>query len=472
MDFNSHIINIIDREFSIREGVLPSHEENGVLYFKVREVNREIKEKLELICGREVRLILASEEELEVGREDLYRFVDISFLFSKEEEVEEVESENSPASSAIKSAMDYCIERGGSDLHIDPTEREVIFRGRIDGVLKKLFSINKQYHSKITTRIKILSNLDISQKRLPQDGRFNYRYRNRSIDIRVATTPTVNGEKIVLRILDGKNMDFNLQTIGLSEGELATVKNLLREPSGMILISGPTGSGKTSTNYAILRELMEESKNIITIEDPVEYKLEGVNQIQVNEELGLTFERGFKSILRLDPDIVLIGEIRTGDSAEIALRAAISGKLVLSTIHTADSPSGIIRLLDMGALDYMVSAGIIAIISQRLTRVLCPKCKVKVREYSEIFGEEIESYRAVGCTECNNGYKGRRGVFEILRVSPRIKGAIVNGCNLNEVRSIALEEGMKPLIESFKELVLSGETSLDELYKNISAGEV
>ena len=298
------------------------------------------------------------------------------------------------------------------------------------------------------------------------------KFNDNEIDLRISTLPTVYGEKIVIRILDKSNFNFTKEGLGFSKENLDKLNNMIAQPYGMLLVTGPTGSGKTTTLYTILRELNVQTKNVITVEDPVEYKLKGINQIQVNVKSGLTFAAGLRSILRQDPDTIMIGEIRDSETAEIAVRAAITGHLVLSTLHTNDCPSTIARLIDMGLEPYLVSSAVIGIISQRLVKLLCPKCKEKYRASDferKILGingeEEIMLFKPVGCNSCNNGYRGRAAVHEVMLVNENIRRLINKGANTDDIRIRALEDGMSTLLKSATDLALKGDTSFEEIMR-------
>ena len=323
--------------------------------------------------------------------------------------------------------------------------------------------------SALITRIKIMGKMNIAEKRVPQDGRVEMKLNDKDVDMRISTLPTVYGEKTVLRLLDKSNFNFTKEGLGFSEKNLAILNKILGQPYGMFLVTGPTGSGKSTTLYTILKELNVPQKNVITVEDPVEYKLKGVNQVQVNTKSGLTFAAGLRSILRQDPDTIMIGEIRDGETAEIAVRAAITGHLVLSTLHTNDSPSTVARLIDMGIEPYLVSSAVVGIISQRLVKLLCPKCKEKYEaSYSEKklagidVNENVRLYKSTGCNSCNQGYRGRAAVHEIMPINEGIRRLIDTGANTDKIREKALEDGMNTLFQSAVSLALMGQTSLEE----------
>lgn len=387
-----------------------------------------------------------------------------------EEEMLEVAS--APIVKLINSIIEQAMRSRSSDIHIEPSHNDIRVRFRIDGDLKEIMVLPKSNLSAITTRVKIIGRMDIAEKRIPQDGRVEMRFNDNEIDLRISTLPTVYGEKIVIRILDKSNFNFTKEGLGFSKDNLNKLNNMIAQPYGMLLVTGPTGSGKSTTLYTILKELNVQTKNVITVEDPVEYKLKGINQVHVNPKAGLTFAAGLRSILRQDPDTIMIGEIRDSETAEIAVRAAITGHLVLSTLHTNDSPSTIARLVDMGLEPYLVSSAVVGIISQRLVKLLCPKCKQKYKasdSEKKILGkdskEDITLYKPVGCNSCNNGYRGRAAVHEVMLVNENIRRLINKGADTDDIRRQALEDGMATLLQSSTDLALKGDTSFEEIMR-------
>jgi len=389
-----------------------------------------------------------------------------------DDEEEMLEVTTAPIVKLINSMIEQAMRSKASDIHIEPSNNDIRVRFRLDGDLKEIMILPKSNLSAIVTRVKIMGRMDIAEKRIPQDGRVEMKFNDNEIDLRISTLPTVYGEKIVIRILDKSNFNFTKEGLGFSKDNLDKLNKMIAQPYGMLLVTGPTGSGKTTTLYTILRELNVQTKNVITVEDPVEYKLKGINQIQVNVKAGLTFATGLRSILRQDPDTIMIGEIRDSETAEIAVRAAITGHLVLSTLHTNDSPSTIARLIDMGLEPYLVSSAVIGIISQRLVKLLCPKCKEKYeasdseKKILGIYGEKrIMLFKPVGCNACNNGYRGRAAVHEVLLVNENIRRLINKGANTDDIRKSALEDGMNTLLQSAADLALKGDTSFEEIMR-------
>lgn len=358
-------------------------------------------------------------------------------------------------SAPVVKMVDYLfrnsVEMKTSDIHIEPFENEIRIRYRIDGKLQTVNTLGIESLGPLVTRIKILAGLNIAEKRIPQDGRIMFEVDGAQVDLRVSILPVVNGEKIVIRILNTNGAILNKKQLGMSEENIHRLNRIIGNPHGIILVTGPTGSGKSTTLYSILNELNSNSVNIITVEDPVEYTMNGINQVSVNEKAGLTFASGLRSILRQDPDIIMIGEIRDEETAEIATRAAITGHLVLSTLHTNDAPSSIIRLVDMGIKPYLVSTSVVGVIAQRLVRKICNNCK-EAYEASEYEKEVLEKninepltiYRGAGCGYCNNtGYSGRVGIYEIMEVTREHREAISSGANTDDLRDISVRKGMK-----------------------------
>ena len=403
----------------------------------------------------------------------LEEFADINTDFNEVDEEQEGEQvTTAPIVRLLNSIIEQAIRTRASDIHIEPYQDEIRIRFRIDGDLREIMVLPRSNLSAIVTRIKIIGKMNIAERRIPQDGRVETKINEKEIDMRISSLPTVYGEKIVIRLLDKSNFNFTKEGLGFSERNLELFDQILSQPYGMILVTGPTGSGKTTTLYTVLKELNVPEKNVITVEDPVEYKLNGINQVLVNPKTGLTFAAGLRSILRQDPDTIMVGEIRDGETAEIAIRAAITGHLVLSTLHTNDSPSTVARLIDMGIEPYLVSSAVIGIVSQRLVKVLCSKCK---KEYEASYSEKkllelpqdqkIILYKAIGCNSCNGGYRGRAAVHELMPINENIRRLIDTNATVDKIREKALEEGMTTLFQSALALALKGETTFDEVMR-------
>lgn len=477
--FSFEIKDIFGENYCRKNFIAPAREEGNSLVFYSIHIDDILKYNLEQKLQREVILEESSKEKVLEELDKIYKDEKKDFLLedinSNYEDllvIGDEEKEDSPAVRLLDYILRESIEKNASDIHIEPRFEKIVVRIRIDGALNKLIELPKKIYPHLVTRIKILSGLDISEKRLPQDGRFSFTFSGEKIDIRVATTPTGNAEKIVLRILDIQRISYTPEGIGLLNDNYEKVMSLISQPSGLILICGPTSSGKTSTLYTLLRKIQNEELNIMTIEDPIEYKIDGINQIEVNPNTGLSFEKGLKAILRMDPDKIMIGEIRNEDTAHIAISSSITGHLVLSTLHTESSPASIGRLIDMGIEPYLISAGLIGVISQRLIRKLCPHCREKIKNTNPLIDSEY-IYRAKGCSKCNGGYKGRIAVFEIMIIDSEIRDMIGRKENVKKIKNLAIEKGMNTLSSEILKLIEKGETSFEEFYKNIhTVGEL
>ena len=387
------------------------------------------------------------------------------------EEVEiqtEGEVINNPVVRLVDSIIKEAIPARASDIHIEPFEKTVQVRYRVDGDLQERISFRSEAYPAVCARLKIISGLNIAERRSPQDGRINMTIGGKEYDFRVSTLPTVFGEKFVIRILDKTSFEFTREELGFSDEDSKVVDKMLAHPHGIILLTGPTGCGKSTTLYSFLKEVNDSKVNIVTVEDPVEFTMDGINQTQVNPKANLTFAAALRSILRQDPDIIMIGEIRDEETAEIAVRSAITGHIVFSTLHTNDAPGAILRLEDMKVDDYLVADALVGVIAQRLVKRLCTACKKRVKTTAvenKMLGIEESAwvYKPAGCQFCNNtGYKGRIGVYEIMYMNEEMKTAALENKNLEELRKKAVENGMVPLSESCKKLVLKGITSVTE----------
>ncbi|MGZ8441455.1 MAG: ATPase, T2SS/T4P/T4SS family [Candidatus Deferrimicrobiaceae bacterium] len=380
-------------------------------------------------------------------------------------------SEAAPVIRMVNLIVAEAVDQGASDIHVEPTKTALQIRHRVDGLLRKTMDLPKWVQGAVVSRIKIMARMDIAEKRLPQDGRIGVRVGGRSLDLRVSTVPANYGEKVVIRILDSANANIPLESIGFSPGELVRMEEIISRPQGIALITGPTGSGKTTTLYGILNRIKTVEDNITTIEDPIEYELPGINQVAVQEKIGLNFATMLRSMLRQDPDIIMVGEMRDLDTATIAVQAALTGHLVLSTIHTNSSVSTITRLRDLGIPSYLLASTIVGIVAQRLMRTICTKCKVKAdptqRDILRLgISGDIPVYRGAGCPACGGtGYKGRTGIYEILTVSQPIRDMIAVNATENEIRQAAVSKGMVTLGQAALEKVTAGVTTTDEVYR-------
>ena len=386
---------------------------------------------------------------------------------------------NAPAIRFIDSILEEAVKVGASDIHVEPNEKNVSVRYRIDGDLYEQSTFDMSFFPTVSTRIKVLADIDIAEKRIPQDGHITKMIGEDKYDFRVSTLPTIHGEKFVIRVLDKRLFSLSLAELNFSKEVNDTIEKILHHPHGIILLTGPTGSGKTTTLYSFLRELNKPTVNIITVEDPVEFSMDGINQIQVNTKADLTFATSLRSILRQDPDIIMVGEIRDEETAQIAIRAAITGHLVLSTLHTNDAPGAVTRLIDMGIPPYLVSDALVAVISQRLVRRLCPHCRKAVlptpeQRRSLNIKADTKIYEKNGCPYCNGtGYRGRLAVHEIMYLNDEVKNVIAKGnVSIEDIRDEAIKKtGMIPLINAAKKYVLSGETSYFDLMSMLISEE-
>ncbi|MBR3570927.1 MAG: Flp pilus assembly complex ATPase component TadA [Oscillibacter sp.] len=385
---------------------------------------------------------------------------------------------SAPTIRLVNSMIERAIQERASDIHIEPRETGLYVRMRIDGVMQEILTVPKDIQSSVISRLKIMSAMDIAERRVPQDGRFNVQSRDKAVDLRVSTLPTVFGEKIVLRLLDKSGGYVSREAIGLTGPDLAHYEEMLKVRNGMILIVGPTGSGKSTTMYGMINELNTKAVNLVTLEDPVEYNIEGINQVQINEKIGMTFANGLRAILRQDPDIIAVGEIRDGETADIALRSAITGHVVLSTIHTNDAVGAVDRLRDIGCEPYIIASALRGVISQRLVRRVCPHCRkayepdeAELRELGLQGRKGLKFYRGSGCPECfNTGYRGRIAVFEMLLITPRVRTLIYEqrGRDAIEAELKRPESGFVSMLANGVRLVLEGITSCEEVMRVVN----
>lgn len=382
--------------------------------------------------------------------------------------------DDAPIIRFVNNLLFRAVNERASDIHIEPMEKELVVRLRIDGVLYEVTRPPKAAQASITSRVKIMGNLNIAEKRLPQDGRIRIKVAGKDIDIRLSTLPTSHGERIVMRLLDRSAVLLEMTQLGFSARDFKTFGSLVEQPNGIILVTGPTGSGKTTTLYSALSKINTPDKNLITVEDPVEYQLTGIGQIPVNSRIGMTFARGLRAILRQDPDVIMVGEIRDVETAEIAIQSSLTGHLVLSTIHTNDAPSSITRMIDMGVEPFLVASSLIGILAQRLVRVACPQC----REAYDPTDEELANigldrsevkapfYRAVGCPACTGkGYSGRKGIYELLVVNEAIQSMILQSADVNDIRRKAISQGMRTLRMDGVDKIMKGITTVEEVLR-------
>ena len=410
--------------------------------------------------------------------------IEVTVLKDEEEKVDDISAiskgEEAPIIALVNLIIVRSVKEKASDIHVEPIdENQLKIRYRIDGILREVMSLPRKLHMAVISRIKIMSELDIAERRLPQDGRIQVTVSGRKINIRVSMIPTVNGESAVLRILDPSSILLELDLLGFSPKMLPRFKSLIKKPNGVILVTGPTGSGKSTTLYTVLNILNSNEKKIMTIEDPVEYRLKGISQIQAKPKIGLSFAAGLRSFLRQDPDIMLVGEIRDKETAEIAVQAALTGHVVLSTLHTNDAPSSVIRLVDMGVESFLISSSVVGILAQRLVRKICPKCKKEIEMTPEmekiienygVKSDEVKLYKGEGCSFCNGtGYKGRIAIFELMIITDNIRELISKNATTSLIREEAIKEGMQLLKEDGFVKVCQGITTIDEILRAASA---
>jgi type IV pilus assembly protein PilB len=442
---------------------------------------------IKFITGLDVQPVVCTETEIKSAIDRYYDSADslASVLENLEEDIELVEEKddldagalaaeslNAPVVKLVNSLLSDAVKRGASDIHIEPYEKMMRVRYRIDGVLQEMMNPPTKMRSAITSRLKIMSELDIAERRVPQDGRIKLKVGEKKVDLRVSTLPCIYGEKVVMRILDKSNLMLSLEDFGMEEGALANVLEAIGSPYGMVLVTGPTGSGKTTTLYSCLSRVNVPGINIMTAEDPVEYNLEGINQVQVRESVGLTFAAALRAFLRQDPNIVMVGEVRDLETASIAVKAALTGHLVLSTLHTNDAPSTINRMVDMGVEPFLVATSTNIILAQRLVRRICKHCKnedkIVTAEEKVRLGLDPTTviFKGRGCEECNNtGYKGRLGLYEVMRLSARLREMVVDRASTPEIREQAVSEGMLTLRMDGLRNLKKGITTLEEVLR-------
>lgn len=406
---------------------------------------------------------------------------DPELLFSEIEETSDLldETSDSPVIRLVNLVFSQAIRSKASDIHIEPYQNSVKIRQRLDGILYDMITAPKHVQAALTSRVKVMAKLDIAEKRLPQDGRIEIKVANKEVDVRVSTLPTALGERVVLRLLDKSSVLISLTDLGMPQDRFVDFNKEIKSANGIVLVTGPTGSGKTTTLYAALTSINNVDINIITVEDPVEYRIHGIGQVQVNAKINLTFASGLRSILRQDPDVILVGEIRDSETADIAIQAALTGHLVFSTLHTNDSASAITRLRDMGVEPFLIASSVNAILAQRLIRIICPNCKEEYTPTREEWGnigvhlqehETRPAFRGKGCSNCfHTGFKGRCGIFELLLMTPEMKALVIQTSDANMLKNTAVKQGMITLQHDGANKVAQGITTIEEVYR-ISKG--
>lgn len=485
LEIAPEVIKSVPEQIARRHTIIPVNLDARSVTVAISDPrNLLVKDDVKLVTGKQVQYVLAPKDDIEdainrqyTSSEEVEQAIDeFEALQEKADNETETFEENadisaSPVVRLVNSIFVQAAKMGASDIHIEPFETVVRVRFRIDGVLREIMSPAKSMHEPLAIRIKILGNMDISEKRKPQDGRVETKIDGKAVDMRISILPTVFGEKIVIRLLKQDAIRLERSQLGFSDHNNERFDKIMKSSEGILLLTGPTGSGKTTTLYTVLGELNDISSNIITVEDPVEYRLDGVNQVQVNPKAGLTFASGLRSILRQDPDVVMIGEIRDGETAQIAFRAAITGHVVLSTLHTNDAASSLTRLIDMGVDPFLVSSAVNGIVAQRLIRKLCNECKeAYVSTIDDMafldLTEPVQLFKPGGCNSCGGtGFSGRTAIHEILIVNRMIRDLLAQDATIDRIKDAAIQDGMLTLHSSCRDLVLGGVTSVDQMMK-------
>ena len=485
---NIAVANLITPELAVKNNILPIYEEDGIVYVAMKNPNDILTvDYLRMLTGYEICPVVAADMELQAAIENFANMNSGVDNYDDEEDDLAVEAENldiddKPAVQLVNQIINNAIKAGASDIHIEALEKYMRVRFRIDGVLQEIMQNPIKMYAAVISRIKVIGGMDIAERRIPQDGRATVKFDDKTMDVRIASMPTVYGEKVVMRLLERSNTNIvTLKDIKFSPRQFDRFNHAIHLPYGFVLVTGPTGSGKSTTLYATLAEISTLEKNVITLEDPVERRMSGINQVQMNNRAGMTFAAALRSVLRSDPDIVMVGEIRDSETAKIAVEAALTGHMVLSTLHTNDASGAVTRLDEMGVEPFLTASSLVGVLAQRLVRRLCPKCK---EEY-EISHEELKKivpdledygynqpsyklYKAKGCLTCNNtGYKGREAVFEFLTVTEEMKRLILDRATVAEVKKLAMSQEMLTLKDEGLYKMMEGNTSLEEVLRVI-----
>ncbi|MEW8985648.1 MAG: type II secretion system ATPase GspE [Bacillus sp. (in: firmicutes)] len=482
LEIDRKLINIIDEELARKYQLLPLRKTNDkLLVAMVDPLDYFAIDDLRLSTGFRIEPAIAKRHEIQVALNRYYgmqksidkMLEDMPLNEDDEGFLEAQQSDDSPVAKMVNQLLSQALQVGASDIHIDPHEHETLIRLRVDGVLRTERTLPKNMNNVLVSRIKIMSKLNIAEKRLPQDGRFKMDIDMRNIDLRVSILPTVFGEKVVMRLLDTGNVVLGIEKLGFSERNEANFRKMISNAYGIILVTGPTGSGKSTTLYTALQKLNTDEVNIITVEDPVEYQIRGINQVQVKANIGMTFAAGLRSILRQDPDIIMLGEIRDTETAEIALRSALTGHLVLSTLHTNDSVSAVSRLMDMGIEPFLVSSAVTGVVAQRLVRKICKNCSSPYEptmEEKELFQsrgmDTSHLKKGKGCSACNNsGYRGRMAIHETLLIDDELRNMITQKMQDSAYRKYVNTKGFVSMFEDGLQKAAQGLTTLEEVYR-------
>ena len=479
-------------QFARKHSVFPYRDpESGVLYVAINKIDEEVLENIRTLFADHVQVVLSTRkaiseainltyERSSESAEEVIENLENGDLAVRVSDLEEPQdlldaSDEAPIINFVNSVLYEAVKERASDIHIEPFEGDLSIRYRVDGVLHNAHQLPKKLHSPIISRVKVMANLDIAEKRLPQDGRIRIKIAGKDIDIRVSTVPTSFGERGVLRLLDRSQVLLGLEEIGMEGDQLVAMERVTTASHGISLVTGPTGSGKTTTLYAALTRINSADKNIITVEDPVEYQLTGISQIQVNPKIDLTFAAGLRSILRQDPNVIMVGEIRDLVTAEIAIQASLTGHLVFSTLHTNDAAGAVTRLIDMGVEPFLVASSVTSILAQRLVRRICTHCReqyMPLKEELDEIGIPVDQvpeggiWKGNGCEHClGTGYMGRTGIYELLLVTDAIKTAVLQNPDSGTIKKVALEGGMRTLRQDGASKILSGETTIEEVLR-------
>lgn len=496
LELNPEVVKLIPQDIARKFNVIAISKLSRTLIVAIADPNNiYVLDAIKFITGCSVQPVISPEAAIQKAIDNYYanssQYTEIlkgledselEVISSGDDEVNEIELQSAvqdkPLVKLVDSIIAEAVRKGASDIHIETYEKRIRLRYRIDGELMEMAPLPFKYRAAIVSRVKIMADLDISERRLPQDGRIKIKMMDRAIDLRVSTLPTIFGEKVVMRILDPKALMHDLTKLGFPELALGRFKEAITLPYGIVLVTGPTGSGKTTTLYSALKTINTPDINIMTAEDPIEFNFEGINQVAVRTDIGLTFAAALRSFLRQDPDVVMVGEIRDGETAEIAIRAALTGHLVFSTLHTNDAPSSVNRLIDMGIPNYLVASATKLIMAQRMVRKICRACKEETKADPEVLlslgvpESEIKGFKVYhgrGCSECNNiGFSGRTGLFEVLPVSPEIERLILESASAPEIRDQAIKEGMLTLRMAGIEKIKQGITTVDQVLAETS----
>ena len=496
MSIPSEMAQVLSKNIAKKHGIVPVRMERDQLFIAMSDpMNFVALEEAKTATRKRIIPLISTADAVErsiialYGNEGAARAIEEMRREVRENEFQtnlpatsrvDDDAQSAPTIRLVNSIIERAVTERASDIHMEPSEKELRVRMRIDGVMRNILTVPKDLQQAVTSRLKVMGNMDISERKIPQDGRANVTMKNMDVDLRMSTLPTIFGEKLVIRLLDKNAQLLDKEAIGLAGEDLEKYDRLVQSHSGVVLIVGPTGSGKSSTMYTMIHELNTDAVNIVTLEDPVEYHMDGINQVQINEKTGMTFSGGLRAVLRQDPDIIAVGEIRDGETAQIAMRAAMTGHLVLSTVHTNSAAAALDRLADIGCENYLVAAALRGVVSQRLVRRVCPHCKQSYApseaevgalglapEAGQVF------YKGSGCHRCfHTGYRGRIGVFEILTVDEGLRNVISDGGSREEMhRQIGCSDFVS-LADNCRRLVLAGETSLEEALKTINSADL